>query len=210
MTSVAPAKRRYGTGQLHEKHGSCYGRWRTSDGRKLNRRIGAIRSEGIADGLTRAQAERAFRRLQDTEEKRPSAAAGAERRTVGQAADSLRRKLALEGARRSYLDGCESMQRVHVAPTLGEKPLESVTTAQVEGLAAAIVESGRSSKTTRNVLTFLHSVFEHAIDRGWCRENPVRRRPGRGAGAAPTRTRICSFFRSLSSKRSSARSPMER
>ena len=30
-------------------------------------------------------------------------------------------------------------------------------------------------------LSFVHSIFEHAIDRGWARENPVRRatRPGR-------------------------------
>jgi hypothetical protein len=27
----------------------------------------------------------------------------------------------------------------------------------------------------RNVITFLHSVFEHAIDNEWCVENPVRR-----------------------------------
>lgn len=35
--------------------------------------------------------------------------------------------------------------------------------------------SGLSPKTVRNVMSFLHSVFEHAIDLGWCRENPVRR-----------------------------------
>ena len=27
----------------------------------------------------------------------------------------------------------------------------------------------------RNLLTFLYSVFEHAIANGWCQENPVRR-----------------------------------
>lgn len=168
------AKRSYGTGQLYEKHGSYYGRWRTSDGRRRNRRIGALRVDGSADGLTRTQAERAFRRLQDEEERRPSVARGPERRTVAHAADSLRRALALEGARKSYLEGCESMQRVHLT-RLGGQPLESVSTAQVEGLAAALLESGRSPKTTRNVLSFLHSVYEHAIDLGWCRENPVRR-----------------------------------
>jgi integrase len=44
-----------------------------------------------------------------------------------------------------------------------------------------MLKAGRSAKTVRNVLTFLHSVFEHAIDEGWCVENPVRRatRPGR-------------------------------
>ena len=38
-----------------------------------------------------------------------------------------------------------------------------------------------NAEDCRNVMTFLHSVFEHAIDRGLVRENPVRRatRPGR-------------------------------
>ena len=39
---------RYGTGHLYSKHGAYYGRWRTSDGRKLNRRVGAIRPRGVA------------------------------------------------------------------------------------------------------------------------------------------------------------------
>ncbi len=38
-----------------------------------------------------------------------------------------------------------------------------------------MLKDGRSPKTVRNVLTFLHSVFEHAIDEGWCVQNPVRR-----------------------------------
>jgi len=55
-------KRPYGTGQLYEKSGSFYGRWRTPDGRRLNRRIGSIRAPGDSDGITRAQAERMFRK----------------------------------------------------------------------------------------------------------------------------------------------------
>jgi integrase len=38
-----------------------------------------------------------------------------------------------------------------------------------------MLKVGKSPKTVRNVITFLHSVFEHAIDRGWAHENPVRR-----------------------------------
>jgi hypothetical protein len=41
--------------------------------------------------------------------------------------------------------------------------------------STTLLKAGRSPKTVRNVLTFLHSVFEHAIDNGWCSENPVRR-----------------------------------
>ncbi|MGN6170032.1 MAG: hypothetical protein ACTHQQ_17955, partial [Solirubrobacteraceae bacterium] len=95
--------------------------------------------------------------------------------------DSLRRRLALRGARRSYLEGCESMQRVHFSPRLGALPVTELTTGHVEALAAAMLEAGLAPKTVRNVLTFLHSVFEHALDRGLVRENPVRRAalPGR-------------------------------
>ena len=168
------AKRGYGTGQLYVKHGSFYGRWRTLDDRKLNRKIGRARSDGAVTGLTRIEAERLFRKLQETEESRP-VSRGSERRTVDEVAESLRRRLAVEGARKSYLQNCESMQRVHVSPRLGSKPIDRVTVADIETVAAAMLDAGLAPKTVRNVVTFLHSVFEHAIDRGWTTQNPVRR-----------------------------------
>jgi len=168
------AKRGYGTGQLYLKHGAYYGRWRTLDGRKLNRKIGAARGDTGTGGLNRAEAERQFRKIQEAEERRPIRA-GAERHTLDEATDSLRRRLAVEGARKSYLQGCESMQRVHISPRLGDKPVDRVTIADVETVAAAMLEAGLAPKTVRNVLTFMHSVFEHALDRGWTTQNPVRR-----------------------------------
>jgi len=175
------AKRDYGTGHLYERYGSYYGRWRTLDGRQLNRLIGPVRSQGKSDGLTRSQAERAFRKLQEAEESSPRPARGATVPSVDEVADSLRRRLRLRGARRSYLEGCESMQRVHLSPRLGARPITEVTTAHVEALAGAMLEAGLAPKTVRNVLIFLHSVFEHALERGLLGENPVRRAtlPGR-------------------------------
>ena len=175
------SKRGRGTGHLYEKWGSYYGRWRTLDGRNVNRIIGPIRSPGSTDGLTRTQAERAFRRLQDVEERAPRPVRGATILTVDEVTDSLRQKLALRGARRSYLEGCESMQRIHISPRFGETAVSDITTGHVEALATAMLGDGRAPKTVRNVLTFLHSVFEEALDRGLIRENPVRRaaRPGR-------------------------------
>ena len=168
------AKRGYGTGQLYLKHGAYYGRWRTLDGRKLNRKIGAARGDTGTNGLNRAEAERQFRKIQEAEERRPIRA-GDERHTLDEVADSLRRHLAVEGARKSYLQGCESMQRVHITPRLGDKPVDGVTIADVETVAAAMLEAGLAPKTVRNVVMFMHSVFEHAIDRGWTAQNPVRR-----------------------------------
>ena len=169
-----PSKRSYGTGELYEKHGAYYGRWRTSDDRKLNRKVGSVRKPGSADGLTRAQAERAFRKMQEAEERRPSRRRDVEPVSVGAAATSLRQAKSLEGARKSYLEGLESMQRVHLEPNIAALPLEKVSTAQIEALATAMLDDGLAPKTVRNVLTFTHSVFEHAIAKGWCHENPVR------------------------------------
>src|ERR1035437_7513933 len=73
------------------------------------------------------------------------------------------------------------MQREHISPRLGGLKISDVTTAHVETLAGSMLRDGLSPKTVRNVMTFLHSIFEHALDRGAIRENPVRRatRPGR-------------------------------
>ncbi len=59
-----------------------------------------------------------------------------------------------------------------------------MTVADVETVAAAMLDAGLAPKTVRNVITFMHSVFEHAIDRGWTTQNPVRRasRPKRRRG----------------------------
>jgi integrase len=174
-------KRSAGTGHVYEKWGSYYGRWRTSDGRLLNRKIGKVRSVGEHDGLTRTQAEREFRHLQEAEEQTPRPRHDAEIPTVDTVTDSLRQKLELGGARLSYRENCASMQRVHISPRFGAIRVTDVTTAEVEALAAAMLKKELKPKTVRNTLTFLHSVFEHALDHGWVRENPVRRatRPGR-------------------------------
>ena len=119
--------------------------------------------------------------MQDQEERTPRPVRGADTPTVDDAADSLRRKLELEGARKSYQENCESMQRVHISPTVGSLPVTGVTRAHVEAVGATMLKKDLAPKTVRNTLSFLHSVFEHANDEGWCKENPVRRaaRPGR-------------------------------
>ena len=141
MGGTRKDKRSYGTGQLYIKQGSYYGRWRTSDGRRLNRLLGPMRATGSAEGLTRAEAERVFRKTREKEEQTPRPKVTA-RITVDDAGDSLRRKQKLEGARKSYQEGCESMQRVHISPRLGSLPVTNVTRAHVEAVATAMLEKG--------------------------------------------------------------------
>ena len=113
--------RPHGTGQLYVKYGAYYGRWRAPDGRLLNRRIGKVRARGESDGLTRAQAERGLRRLIEAESSRPPGRRSNGRATVDEVADALRDRLLIEGARLSYRQNCESMQRIHISPALGKR-----------------------------------------------------------------------------------------
>jgi hypothetical protein len=168
-------KRDYGTGHLYidPARGAYYGRWRTASGRLLNRKVGPVRHRGESDGLTRADAEKKFRKMQEDEDRKPRPAALG-RYTVDDAADSLRQKQVIEGARKSYKENCESMQRVHISPALGKKPVDRVKTAQVEVLAENMLAKGLAPKSVRNVITFLHSIFQHAIHKKWATENPVR------------------------------------
>ncbi|MDB5862094.1 MAG: site-specific integrase [Ramlibacter sp.] len=168
-------KRDYGTGHLYidRERDAYYGRWRTAAGRHLHRKVGPVRHRGESDGLTRAEAEKKFRKMQEDEDRKPRPAVSG-RHTVDDVADSLRQKQVIEGARKSYKEHCESMQRVHISPALGRKPVDRVTTAQVEKLAEDMLAKGLAPKSVRNLMTFLHSVFEHAIHKKWATENPVR------------------------------------
>jgi integrase len=64
---------------------------------------------------------------------------------------------------------------VHIRPAFNGTPIGKIDRDAVERLAEDVLTAGSALKTVRNVITFLHSVFEHAIDRGWCTENLVRR-----------------------------------
>jgi hypothetical protein len=50
---------------------------------------------------------------------------------VGFAANALRERFAIEGARLSHRQNTESMQRIHVSPTLGKRRIETATSWRV-------------------------------------------------------------------------------
>src|ERR1700744_1630372 len=56
-------KRNYGTGGLRQIGNSWYGTWRDADGRKVQRKVGAVRTAGRDDGLTKAKAEGKLRQM---------------------------------------------------------------------------------------------------------------------------------------------------
>lgn len=167
-------RRAYGTGGLSQKHGSWYARWRTLDGRRVNRRVGPVRPAGSSDGLTRREAESLLRRMIIEEETRPSLPA-AGRHTVDDAALALIEHKRVNGVSKSYLGTLSAAHRHHFGPELGRVVLRRVHRRDVEAMSAALLERGLASKTVANTLKVLHGVFEHAIDLEWTTDNPVRR-----------------------------------
>ena len=162
-----------GTGQLYEKHGAYYGRWRTSDGRKRNRRIGAMRAPGSREGLTRSQAERALQRCSEEDEAfQPTVPE--QTVTVGEAASCSSPSLASRARGSPTSSAVARCRRSTSTRASGDRPLGEITSDDVEALAAAMRTAGLKPKSVHNVIVFLHGVFEHAIAQGWAATNPVR------------------------------------
>jgi hypothetical protein len=89
--------------------------------------------------LTKSQAEAALRRLIEVESNRPPPTPDERPRTVDDVIDLLRDRLEVQGARLSYRQNWESMQRVHVSPAIGARRVDSVSRQDIERLARSML-----------------------------------------------------------------------
>ncbi len=187
MTSPGRNRRReYGTGTLIVRGSSWLGLWYDENGRRVQRKVGDVRIPGVRDGLTKAQAERALRKLREAE--RPEAVGA--RVTVEQAGRDFSRRLELRGRKKSHRLTVAADIRNHLAPHFGERTLDQITPEDIEHYIAAKTRKeprggtsdsrreekaeGLAVKTIRNHLNTLHSLFELGLRRGWCNRNPVK------------------------------------
>jgi hypothetical protein len=125
---------------------------------------GKVRKRGENDGITRADAERGLRRLVEHESRRCPPAVVEPVRSVDEVIEVLRDRLVIQGARKSYQENCESMQRIHISPAIGSRRIDDVTRRDIERLARSMLARGLAPKTVRNVVTFLHSAFDLAVE----------------------------------------------
>src|SRR5881227_3620003 len=120
-------RRPSGTGSLSVRRDvagreSWYGKWRVG-GRQTQRRLGSKRSPGMADGLTKVQAEAELRRIISETRTIPD---HGERRTVKDAAEELIRFRLDSGRKKSTVGTYESMLVRHIDPFFGRRPLDRV------------------------------------------------------------------------------------
>ncbi len=168
---MTASRRAYGTGTLHIVGRSWIGAWYGPDGRRVRRKVGDVRTEGRADGLTKAQAERALRRMRELET--PRSAPDAERVTMEQAGREFCQRLELKGRRKSHRLTVASDLRNHIAPFFAGKTLDRVRPADIERYVAAKRKT-LAAKTIRNHVNTMHSIFDLGLRKGWCQTNPVK------------------------------------
>ena len=165
---MARDKRANGAGTVYVKHGALRSvadcRWRSCEPR-----VGPVRRPGTSHGLTRSQAEKrlreamaAFQVTADVE------------RTVAVIGEALLGQLEVKGCAKSYIETVESHLRVHLVPFFGDRPVDRIGEEQVTRLVG-LRRSGQAPKTTRNIMSTLHSLFELAVRRRWAGENPCKR-----------------------------------
>jgi integrase len=173
MSSATKQKRRraYGTGTLRVVGGSWLASWYAPDGRRVQRKVGAVRTEGRADGLTKAQAERELRRLREIES--PRSTSSSQRVTMTQAGEELCRRLELKGRKKSHRMTVASDLRNHIAPFFAGKTLDRIEPEDIEHYVA-VKRRTLAIKTIRNHIGTMHSVFEVGLRKGWCERNPVK------------------------------------
>lgn len=170
-TRTQTNRRSYGTGSLRIVGKSWIGSWYAPDGRKIRRKVGTARTPGERDGLTKAQAEEHLRRMRDAE--RPVRSTELQRVTMARAGEELRRRLEVRGRKKSHKLTVESDLRKHIVPFFGSRDLWKIEPEDIERYIAAKRRT-LATKTIRNHLGTMHSVFELGLRKQWCQKNPVK------------------------------------
>src|SRR5271154_3576462 len=164
------ARRHYGTGSLRQVGQSWIGSWYGPDDRRVKRRIASTRTTGAADGLTKAQAEKEFARLRESE---AVIAASTRRVTMQEAGAELCKALELRGRKKSHRLTVAADLRNHIEPFFEGKDLAKITPEEIERYIV-VKRKTLAIKTVRNHLNTIHSVFELGLRRKWCQTNPVK------------------------------------
>lgn len=74
------------------------------------------------------------------------------------------RHVAANDLKPSQKESIDSIFRTHLSPRFGKIPLNKITTAGIQDMKGALIESGRSKKTVNNILTVINTMINAAIE----------------------------------------------
>ena len=169
-------RRDYGTGAVKVIGPSWYGRWYDAEGNRIQRKLGRVRTDGNADGLTKAMAEEKLRELR-AQTGRLVPLEG--RVSMKKAGEQFCLRLALRDRKKSHQMTVASDLENHIVPFFSGKTIEKITTADIERYIMVKKAGGDGKrklapKTISNHVTTMHSIFELGVREGWCVTNPVK------------------------------------
>jgi integrase len=175
---MSASARRYGEGTFYarEESGgaeSWYGRWYTSTGRRVHRKLGPKARRGAADGLTETQAKAELRRRMEADAAAPISRT--DRITFDTAAERAINHMATRQKRplgRRTIIGKRGAVNAHMTPRFGSRPVASLKPADVESMLAGMAEDGKAPKTMLNIYTDLSAIMDYAVSKGWRSDNP--------------------------------------
>jgi len=75
----------------------------------------------------------------------------------------------------SSYDSYRSVVNSHLVKAFGDHALSAIARPSLRQFTADLLETGRSPKTARNVLTILHKILEDALEDGYLRSNPAHK-----------------------------------
>lgn len=157
-------RRAYGDGSLFVERGRLRAKTRDANGRQVNRTLGP------AD-MPKAEAKRLLRAFLAEVAERPAAAADG--LTVAEVCDRyLQHVEAVRGRKKSTVEGYGIIVRAHLS-SLGNLPADKLTAEDVTRYMTAKLRTGLARQTVVNQLNLLHGVMQHAVKRGWVRQNVV-------------------------------------
>ncbi len=104
---------------------------------------------------------------------RPVRSSELQRVTMAQAGEELRRRLEVRGRKKSHKMTVESDLRKHIVPFFGSRDLWKIEPEDIERYIA-LKRRTLATKTIRNHLGTMHSVFELGLRKQWCQKNPVK------------------------------------
>lgn len=169
------ARRSYGSGQLLVKSDASgrehwYARFYVG-GQRVKRKIGAKRTRGTSEGLTRPQAEKRLRLMMEAES---FVVASEGRVSIESAGERYLNHLGdVMGRKPSTVSDYGYMLSAHMVPFFGARKLDRIDADLVADYMAQKRRQGLAPKTVANHMRFMHGLFAFAVKRGWMTANVV-------------------------------------
>ena len=161
---------------LHE-HGIVFDRLTNGDGRfRVNAMVDGVRVHRVvgleSDGMTREQVESYIEKIKtEAREDRLNLPKGRKLAlTLGEAAQNYLRRLDEEGGK--DLKKKRTRLEQHLIPILGKKPLDAVTTSELEKFKKQRLDAGARPATVNRELAVMSHLMSKAVEWRWLTHRP--------------------------------------